>query len=85
MLRITHIGGNGRPRVLKLEGRLVDQWVELLEETCQRHLSDLSSQLILDLSGLEFAGRSGIELLRRLEKQGVTCTHASPFLRSLWE
>jgi hypothetical protein len=84
MLRITPLGGNEQERMMKLEGRLVDAWVDLLEEACLHHLN-AGTRVALDLSGVEFAGPSGIALLRRLEEQGVRSVHLSPFLRSLRE
>jgi hypothetical protein len=84
MLRITAVGGNEQERILKLEGRLVDPWVKLLEETCRQHVS-AGARVTLDLSGVEFAAPPGIALLRRLEEQGVRCVNSSPFLRTLRE
>jgi hypothetical protein len=85
MLRITPFGGNEEQKMFKLEGRLVDPWVNLLEEACQQHLRDADVRLTLDLSGVEFASPGGIDLLRRLGEQGVSCIHLSAFLRTLWE
>lgn len=81
---ISTVGGNEQEGVLKLEGRLVDPWVKLLEETCRQHLS-AGVRVTLDLSGVEFATPSGIALLLRIEEQGVRCVNSSPFLRTLRE
>jgi hypothetical protein len=84
MLRITTVGASEQERILKLEGRLVDPWVNLLETTCRQHLR-VGARVTLDLSGVEFATPSGIAMLRLLEEQGVWCANSSPFLRTLRE
>lgn len=83
MLRITTLEGKDRSTVLKLEGRLVDRWVELLRATCKILQSEIDKPLILDLSAVGFASRGGIDLLRHLQKEGVRCISWSPFLKEL--
>lgn len=85
MLRITRISREEEGFVLKLEGRLVDQWVELLRESWQVCQRKMGRPLILDLLAVEFADREGIELLIRLQEEGVRCVSWSPFLKELVE
>ena len=85
MLRITRIDRNDGSVVLKLDGRLVDQWVELLRETREILRRETDKPLILDLSEVRFASKEGIELLRHLQKDGVGCVSLAPFLRALGE
>ena len=82
MLRITKIEGKGGCLTLKLEGRLVEQWVELLREMCEAHGS---KDLKLDLSGVGFVSRDGADLLRSLREGGIPCISCSPFLKELAE
>ena len=69
MLRITRIDRDEEGVVLKLEGRLVDEWVDLLRETCEAHQRKMETPLSLDLSAVAFADKEGRELLRRLKSE----------------
>ncbi len=79
MLRISKIGGN----VLKLEGRLVGRWVELLAEACKSRTFVEDGVLTLDLSGVTIASKEGISLLQSLQDQGIKCVFCSPFMKEL--
>ena len=82
MLRITVTDGDVDQTIVRLEGRLVEQWVALLGETVEANRKP-GLPLVLDLSGLLFANGQGIELLRRLETDGVRCISWPPFLETL--
>ena len=79
MLRISKMEGN----VLRLEGRLVGGWVELLEEACKGGTSGEDEDWTLDLSGVTFASREGTFLLQSLQDRGIKCVSCSPFLKEL--
>ena len=83
MLRITKVDCRDRGVVLRLEGRLVSQWVELLGEVCDTLRQEIDQPLILDMAGVELASKEGSELLRRLQKEGIGCVSCSPFLKEL--
>lgn len=83
MLRITRTDRDAQGVVLRLEGRVVGRWVELLRETCESHQRKADTPLFLDLSAVEFVCKEGADLLRRLQKEGVECLYWSPFLREL--
>ena len=83
MLRIDRtVCADGVVR-FKLEGRLVAPWVGLLEEQCQTHLRRHGTPLRVDLSAVSFASEEGIDLLRRLEREGIACKAWSPLLQAL--
>ncbi len=65
MLKITHLAEDDTTVTLKLEGRIVGQWVEELRKECEIRLAD-QSQIILDLSGVSFADDEGIKTLRAM-------------------
>jgi hypothetical protein len=65
---------------LRLDGRLVNQWIGLLLLSCEEAF-EKKSRLILDLGGLNFANHEGIQLLKQLQQRKVTLTNCSPFLR----
>lgn len=69
-LRITRAGGS-RPRAtLKLEGSVVAEWAALLERECSELLR-AATAVSLDLAGVGFVDRAGVEALERLSRAGV--------------
>ena len=82
MLRISEMADR-EGAVLRLEGRVVDQWVGLLRETCEHLQRKTGTPLVLDLAAVEFASKEGVDLLRRLQDQGARCVSWSPFLKEL--
>ena len=81
MLRITVSGQDPSCRIIKLEGKLLQAW---LDEVRRFFAEDKEGPFpSLDLSGLSYVDRPGIELLQQLLRQGV-CIHAcSPFVAEL--
>jgi hypothetical protein len=77
-LRITR-EPEGKPRaVLRLEGSLAGEWASLLEREC-RDLSRSAAAVRLDLAGVGFVDRGGIEALRRLNRAGTEiCCEPGP-------
>lgn len=70
MLRIT-LEETLRPRAtLRLEGSVAGEWVALLERECLGLLRAWVA-LSLDLKGVGFVDRAGVEVLRRLGRAGV--------------
>ncbi len=61
-------------RMLRLDGQLVREWVEVLREHAEGAVQ-------LDLAGVSFADAAGVELLRGLEARGVPLRGCSLFLR----
>jgi len=82
MLKITTTHDDGVERVLKLEGKLLADWVGELHETCRRARAE-AGRLQLDLGGLSFADVAGTIALRELMREGVTIITRSPFIGEL--
>jgi anti-anti-sigma regulatory factor len=82
MLKITTTHKDSFECVLKLEGKLVADWVSELQEACRR-ASGQSSHLQLDLSSLSFVDASGTIALRELIRCGIAITTTSPLVREL--
>jgi hypothetical protein len=80
MLRISE-SGRGETRVIRLEGKLLEPWVEEV----QALFAGLEAQALpgLDLAGLSFVDRPGLDVLRRLHRQGVQIKACSPFVAEL--
>jgi len=77
-LKITPTGP-GPPPVLTLDGRLTGGEVA---ELC-RAVAEVGEQVVLDLTGLQFADRPGVSVLRELRAQGAQLIGVSHYLRLL--
>jgi hypothetical protein len=81
MLKITVSGQDSSCRIVKLEGKLLHDWID---EVRRLFLDvDEGSFPGLDLSGLTFADREGADLLLQLLRQGVRIESCSPFVAEL--
>ena len=70
--------------VLVLEGRIVNEWADALEEECLDLLVS-GFRVSLDLSGVGFIGRKGVDALRRLGRAGIEIQGCSPSIVDLLE
>jgi len=80
MLRIVKERGSNHSIVLRLDGRLVTEWVEILRTSCEQAFSS-GEPLSLDMGGLSFSDHEGIKLLLQLQQRQVMLINCSPFLR----
>jgi len=83
MLRITTID-KGQMTILRLEGRLVRDWVGELER-CWISIksADPKGTLQIDLRDVDFVDEKGEALLERLFLEGAELHADNPFLRSV--
>jgi len=70
--------------VLILQGHIVAEWADLLERECLE-LSRSGLRVALDLSGVVFISRSGVEVLGRLARAGVGIVACSPLVADMLE
>jgi len=82
MLRITRVEDTTSTLHLRLEGRLVGDWVRLLEEELSRSQAP-SKRVALDLAGVAFANDAALSLLRRARSDGARLLHCSPLISAL--
>lgn len=81
MLKITVRRQDSSQRVIRLEGKLLSDWID---EVRRLFLDvDECPSPGLDLSQLTFADREGTELLLQLLRQGVRIESCSPFVAEL--
>jgi anti-anti-sigma regulatory factor len=69
-LRITRRKAPRSRATLVLEGKVAAEWAALLERECSGLLRSHPS-LSLDLSGVTFVDRGGLQAFRRLSRRGV--------------
>ncbi len=82
MLKITTTLEDATQCELKLEGKLLADWISELQDVCLTAFA-AHKRLRLDLSGLTFADVAGAIVLRELIRQGTTIANVSPFVGEL--
>jgi hypothetical protein len=75
------IGSDALP-LLKLEGKLLEPWVEELRRACAGARA-VSGSLSLDLASVSFVDAAGARALRELLEQGITIVACSNFVAEL--
>jgi len=77
-VRITREEKPGARARLRLEGRLVAEGAALLERECSSLLRSRGA-VSLDLAGVNFVDRAGVDVLGRLSRAGVEiCCRSGP-------
>jgi ABC-type transporter Mla MlaB component len=79
MLKISQAGKANHSVTLRLEGRVVGEWVGELRQVCELVLRE-GRKLKLDLTDVSFADTDGVSALSDLKSRGVLVTNCSPFL-----
>jgi len=82
VLRITHVHDEPEGPCLKVEGRLVGEWVALLEGELLK-AERQERELRLDLSLVDFANSAATHVLRAATARGVRVVACSPLVRQL--
>jgi anti-anti-sigma regulatory factor len=82
VLRITRIDPIEDPETVKVEGRVAGPWVEELSRIAERALAE-SPRVVVDLSGVTFVDREGIELLRNLRARCAGLHGSSSYVAAL--
>ena len=82
MLKITKLEEKGTRVVLKLEGKVTEQWAALLDGECRSFLRNRKT-VLLDCAGVNFLDERGVEVLRNLPLDEVTLIGAPGFVTEL--
>ena len=82
MLRITKIQESGRDVLLKLEGKITEQWAALLDGECRSYLRKKKA-VYLDCSHVEYIDGRGVEVLSELPHSHVTLMSVPAFVTEL--
>ncbi|HWN91425.1 MAG TPA: STAS domain-containing protein [Verrucomicrobiae bacterium] len=79
MLRIQLLDQQDGTATLELAGRVVGLWVDELSRSCERILG-VGGTLSVDLGGVSFVDRYGVEFLKTLRARDVALVNCSPFV-----
>lgn len=83
MLRITEVVDSGSETTLHVEGRIVSEWVTVLQEECSRVLQESGRRLRLNLRAVTFVDLRGVLALRWLTTEGVAIVNSPAFIDAL--
>lgn len=82
MLRITALNPTPALVTLTVEGRIVGEWVHVLERECLAHTRE-GLPVRLDFTGVSTVDCDGVAMLQRLAPSGVEIVNPSPYVRAL--
>jgi anti-anti-sigma regulatory factor len=87
VIKITWLKHNAdaqpdRVPVLKLEGELLEPWVDAVRDACAQR-SRRPKRLRLDLAAVTYVDAAGAQLLRDLMREGITIAACSSFVAEL--
>ncbi|WP_455242006.1 STAS domain-containing protein [Petrachloros mirabilis] len=82
MLKITKVQESGTDVLLKLEGKVTDQWAALLDGECRSYLRQ-EKNVFLDCSQVDFVDGRGVEVLNNLPRKQVTLMSTPGFVTEL--
>jgi anti-anti-sigma regulatory factor len=82
MVRIQKIVERPSEITLSVEGRIVSEWVAVVEHECRQAALD-TSRVQLDLAAVTFIDARGIDVLRRLVTDGVAVVNCREFIGTL--
>jgi hypothetical protein len=82
VLKVTQLSRRVRVLTIKLEGQLLEPWVSVVRDICQRR-GRRTGQLHLDLAAVTYADAAGLHLLRDLLADGVEIAACSSFVFEL--
>lgn len=82
MLRITKMAENNSSVTLKPEGRIVSDWVPILEANISRYLQE-KGRLLLDFSEVRFIDEQGVKMLKQVTVSGVEIINCPAFIEAL--
>lgn len=84
MLRITTIDEVGQTVRLKVEGRVVGEWVTEFDHTCTVLLAQ-KKKIVLDFSGVSFIDQRGIDAVKKILGKKVKIIGSSLWVQTLLE
>ena len=82
MLKITKIQESGSDVLIKLEGKITEQWAALLDGECRAYLRQKKA-VYLDCAHVNFIDGKGIEVLRSLPRKQISLMSAPGFITEL--
>jgi anti-anti-sigma regulatory factor len=83
MLRITETSKDKKAVILRLDGKVVGEWVSGLEKLCLHYRDEENKNIVLDFSGVTFIDNKGVDMLWKIKNGRIKMVNCSPFIRLL--
>ncbi|MDA2911049.1 STAS domain-containing protein [Nitrospiraceae bacterium AH_259_D15_M11_P09] len=82
MLRITKIEEDGSSVILKVEGRIMSEGVDVLKLECLKWL-DQNEKVQLECSAVSYIDGRGVEMLKSMARNNVRIVRCQAFIHDL--
>ncbi len=82
MLRITKIEEDGSSVILKVEGRIMSEGVDVLKLECLKWL-DQNGKVQLECSAVSYIDERGVEMLKSMARNNVRIVRCQAFIHDL--
>jgi anti-anti-sigma regulatory factor len=83
MLRITEASKDNKAVILRLDGKVVGEWVSDLQMLCLHYRDEEDKNVVLDFSGVTFIDKKGVDMLWKLKDDRIKMVNCSSFIRLL--
>lgn len=82
MVRITLNDTAPGTTTMAIEGRIVSEWINVVETECQRLLAQ-GNNVVLDFSAVNFVGEDGVSMIQRLIAEGCRIKNCPSFIQQI--
>jgi len=82
VLRITKIFESADSVTLKVEGRIVSEWVTVLEQECLKWLQ-AKPEVLLDFSEVTFIDHNSVAMLKRIASANLRLINCSALIAEM--
>jgi anti-anti-sigma regulatory factor len=83
MLRVTEVSEDDKTVTLRLEGKVVNEWILILERACIYYKDKKNKTVLLDFSDVIFISEEGVKMLESIKDKRIKIINCSEFIRSL--
>jgi anti-anti-sigma regulatory factor len=83
MFKITKTKEHDNTINLRMDGKLVEEWLSEFETLYLKIRSEDYKRIIIDLSGVSFIDDNGIDFIQKIKDVRIDIINCSPFIESL--
>ena len=83
MFKITKTKEHDNSISLRMDGKLVEEWLSEFEKLYLKIKSEDYKRIIIDLSGVSFIDNNGIDFIEKIKDETIDIINCSPFIESL--
>jgi anti-anti-sigma regulatory factor len=83
MFKITKTKEDENTINLRMDGKLVEEWLSEFEKLYLKIKKNKDKRIIIDLSGVSFIDDNGIDFMEKIMDPRIDIINCSPFIESL--